>query len=117
MTNQTPQNPANLPTMDLPEGLEPVYCNITRISHTPSEMVLDFTRLLPAETRFKILSRIIMSPVGVKLLHRALGENIARYEAAFGEIRVPGDSPLANDLFKGVHPPKPQGGDSQKSPD
>jgi hypothetical protein len=48
-----------------------------------------------------------MSPVGAKLLHRALGENLARYEANFGEIRMPGDSRLADDLFKGIHPPKP----------
>jgi len=107
MTNQPPQNPASIPPIDLPEGLEPLYSNITRISHTPSEMVLDFSRLLPSENRFRVLSRIIMSPVGIKLLYRALGESIARFEAAFGEIHVPGDSPLANDLFKGVHPSKP----------
>jgi len=106
MTNQTPQNPASIPPIDLPESLEPIYTNITRISHTPSELVLDFARLLPAETRFKILARIIVSPISAKLLYRALGENISRYESAFGEIRIPGDSPLANDLFKGVHPPK-----------
>mgnify|MGYP000864395531 FL=1 len=107
MTNQSNQNPANIPPLDLPEGLEPVYSNITRISHTPSEIVLDFCRLLPAETRFKVLSRILLSPVSAKLLHRAIGENIARYEAAFGEIRIPGDTRLADDLFRGVHPPKP----------
>ncbi|MBA4375447.1 MAG: DUF3467 domain-containing protein [Anaerolinea sp.] len=92
--------------MDMPEGLEPVYSNIARISHTPTEIIVDFSRLLPAELRFKVLSRIIMSPVGAKLLYRALGENISRYESAFGEIHIPGDSPLADDLFRQVHPPK-----------
>ena len=117
MTNQVPQNPASIPPIDMPEGLEPVYSNVTRISHTPSEMVLDFTRLLPADTRFKVLARVIMSPLGAKLLYRALGENIARYEAAFGEIRTPGDSSLASDLFKGVHPPKPSGEEPPKPPE
>lgn len=107
MTNQPQSNPPSMPPIDLPESLEPIYSNVTRISHTPSEMVLDFSRLLPADTRFRVLSRIIMSPVGAKLLLRALGENIARYEANFGEIRMPGDSRLAEDLFKGIHPPKP----------
>lgn len=107
MTNQTPQNPANIPPIEVPEGLEPVYSNVTRISHTPSDIVLDFTRLLPGDSRLQVLSRIILSPIGAKMLFRALGENIARFEAAFGEIRVPGDSALAKDLFKGVHPPKP----------
>lgn len=104
---QAPQNPANMPQMDMPEGLEPVYSNIARISHTPSELIIDFSRLLPAELHFKVLARILMSPVGAKLLFRALGENISRYETAFGEIRIPGDSPLADDLFRQVHPPKP----------
>jgi hypothetical protein len=106
MTEQPPKNPASIPPLDLPDGLEPIYSNVTRISHTPSEIIMDFTRLLPADTHLKVLSRIIMSPVGAKLLHRALTENISRYETSFGEIRLPGDSPLANDLFKGVHPPK-----------
>ncbi len=106
MSNQNPQNSGSVPSIELPEGLEPSYSNIVRISHTPSEMILDFSRLLPAEIRLKVISRIIMSPVAAKLLYRALGDNIARYEAAFGEIHSPGESPLANDLFKGVHPPK-----------
>jgi hypothetical protein len=105
---QEPQNPAtNIPPMELPEGLEPVYSNLARISHTPSEIIVDFSRLLPAEAHFKVLARILMSPMGAKLLYRALGENLTRYETTFGEIRVPGDPNLANDLFKGVHPPKP----------
>jgi hypothetical protein len=45
-----------------------------------------------------------MSPLGAKLLYRALAENLARYEAAFGEIKVPGESTLADHLF---HPPAP----------
>ncbi|MBA4385303.1 MAG: DUF3467 domain-containing protein [Anaerolinea sp.] len=96
-----------MPPIDLPENLDPIYSNVTRISHTPSEMVLDFCRLLPADIHFKVLSRIIMSPVGAKLLYRALGENLARFETTFGEIRMPGDSRLADDLFKGIHPPNP----------
>jgi hypothetical protein len=105
---QEPQNPApSLPPMDMPDGLEPVYSNLARISHTPSEMIIDFSRLLPAEAHFKVLSRILMSPVGAKLLHRSLGENLARYEASFGEINLPGGSGLAGDLFRQVHPPKP----------
>jgi len=50
---------------------------------------------------------VLLSPVGAKLLLRALAENISRYEAAFGEIRLPGDSGLANDLFGRVHPTEP----------
>jgi hypothetical protein len=40
-----------------------------------------------------------MSPVAAKLFYRALAENLARYEAAFGEIPLAGASALANNLF------------------
>jgi hypothetical protein len=41
-----------------------------------------------------------MSPLGAKLFHRALTENLSRYEAAFGEIKVPGTKSLADFLFR-----------------
>jgi hypothetical protein len=48
-----------------------------------------------------------MSPIGAKLFYHALGENLARYEANFGEINLPGGNSLATDLFKPTHPPEP----------
>ncbi len=107
MTTQ-PANPGSgMPPLEMPDDLEPLYSNLARISHTPSEIILDFSRMLPAQPRFTVLARILMSPVGAKLLLRALAENLSRYEAAFGEVQLPGDSGLASDLFKQVHPPKP----------
>jgi hypothetical protein len=41
-----------------------------------------------------------MSPLGAKLFYRALAENLARYEASFGEIKIPGGNSLADFLFK-----------------
>ena len=48
-----------------------------------------------------------MSPLAVKLLHRALTENLARYETAFGEIKLPGEATLADFLFRPPTPPSP----------
>ena len=108
-----PPKPAPGLKMELPEDLEPVYSNTARISHTPFDFVLDFTRILPAETRVRVLARLIMSPVSAKLFLRALNENLARYEATFGEIALPkGDSGLADDLFRRSQPPE-----SQKPPE
>ena len=87
--------------------MEPVYANLVRISHTPAELVLDFARLLPGDSIARVVARLLMSPVGAKLFYRALGENLARYESAFGEIRIPGDTGLADELFRPVHPPGP----------
>lgn len=103
------QQPANRPqsskqqvhNMEVPEDLEPLYVNVVRITHSPSEMVLDFARILPGTTPSKVVSRLLMSPLSAKLFHQALGENLAKYEASFGEIKMPGGgSSLAEHLFR-----------------
>ena len=86
--------------MDIPEGLEPVYSNLVRIAHSPSELLFDFAHMLPGTPTARMRSRIVMSPLGAKLLFHALAENLARYEAAFGEIKLPGDNSLADSLFR-----------------
>ena len=93
--------------LEVPTGLETTYANLARISHSPADIVMDFAHALPGETKAVIKSRILMSPLSAKLFYRALGENIARYEAAFGEINVPGNSSLAEHLFRPHHPPEP----------
>jgi hypothetical protein len=105
--NRPPQPTPGL-NIELPEDLQPVYSNTARISHTPFDFVLDFTRVLPAEARVRVLARVIMSPISAKLFLRALTENLVRYETTFGEIILPkGDSGLAEDLFRKSQPPEP----------
>ena len=102
----TPAQPSG-PKINIPEGTEPAYANLARISHSPADIVIDFAHILPGETTANIRSRIVMTPLSAKLLMRALTENLARYEAAFGEIRVPGNSSLAENLFRPYNPPEP----------
>lgn len=101
-----PPQPAG-PKIIVPEGMEPAYANLARISHSPADIVIDFAHILPGETTANIRSRIVMTPLSAKLLLRALTENIARYEAAFGEITVPSNNSLAESLFRPPHPPEP----------
>lgn len=101
----TPPRPSGqLPPLEVPPDLPVHYINLVRIAHSPSELVFDFARMLPVGSAPQVAARIIMSPLGAKLFHRALSENLARFEAAFGEIRIPGDPSLADNLF---HPPAP----------
>jgi hypothetical protein len=101
-----PANPPNRPappahaSLEVPADLVAVYANLVRIAHSPSELVLDFAHLLPGTIPARVNTRVVMSPLGAKLLHRALTENLARYEAAFGEIKVPGEASLADYLFR-----------------
>jgi hypothetical protein len=93
-----------MPPLEIPSEMVVEYVNLVRISHSPSELVFDFAQLLPGSSPARVQSRIVMSPLGAKLFQRALTENLAKYESAFGEIQVPGGSTLADHLF---HPPGP----------
>jgi len=53
--------------IELPRDLEAIYSNFALITHSPSEMIIDFA----------------------SVLHRALGENLQKYEAQFGEVKTP----------------------------
>ena len=102
----TPAQPTG-PQIHIPDGIRPAYINLARISHSPADIVIDFAQILPGETIAEIQSRVVMTPLSAKLLMHALTENIARYESAFGEIKVPGNTSLAENLFRPFHPPEP----------
>jgi hypothetical protein len=86
--------------VQLPANLDPVYANLAMITHSPSEVVIDFAQLMPQVPRAKVKARVVITPVNAKLLLRALGENLSRFEAQYGEIQVPKKRPtLADELF------------------
>lgn len=95
------------PKLIVPEDLIPTYVNLVRIAHTPSEMVYDFSRMLPGDKGAKVESRILMSPLSSKLFLRALTENLSRYEKVFGEIAIPQKNTLADQLFRPAPPDQP----------
>ena len=106
MTIPAPKQPTPGPKIEIPEELKPLYSNLARISHSPADIVMDFAQLLPGENKATIQARILMSPLSAKLLLRAIQENLARYETAFGEINIPKNNTLAENLFKGLQPPE-----------
>jgi hypothetical protein len=95
------------PALEVAADLKIIYANLVRIAHSPADLVFDFAHLLPGEPKATVGARILMSPLSAKLFLRALSENLARYEASFGEITVPGNSSLAEHLFKPFQPPEP----------
>jgi len=50
---------------------------------------MDFARALPNMPKSKVYARIIMTPMNAKLLHKALGENLRKFEEKHGEIKIP----------------------------
>ena len=87
-------------TISVPEDLSARYVNMSYISHTPQEFVLDFATIMPGIKEQKINTRLVFSPLGAKLLVQALNENLRRFESNFGEIKIPQGHSLADQLFR-----------------
>jgi hypothetical protein len=64
------------------------YVNLAMIGHSENEFVLDLIFIQPQGPKAKVRSRVITSPGHAKRLLAALQDNIARYEARFGPIRM-----------------------------
>lgn len=87
MTNNNhPQQQINIQLGE--KEAEGTYANLAIISHSPAEFIIDFTRVLPGVPKTKVYSRIIMTPQHAKSLLKALQDNINKYEAQFGEIKI-----------------------------
>ena len=70
-----------------PEVAQGVYSNLVAITHSSSEFVMDFIRVLPGLPKAQVKSRIIMTPEHAKRLMMALQDNVLRYESQFGKIK------------------------------
>ncbi len=74
--------------INLPEDVaEGVYTNMAIISHSMTEFIIDFVRLMPGVPKANVKSRVIMTPENAKRLLMALKENIDKYEADRGRIQ------------------------------
>ena len=84
---------------DVAEG---TYSNLAVIAHSSSDCVMDFVRLMPGVAKAQVKSRIVMTPEHTKRLVLALQDNLRKYEAQFGEIRLPErQGYIPNTPFKG----------------
>lgn len=97
------QPPARQLRLEIPANLNAVYSNAVVISHTASEIVLDFTQIMPNDPRARVQQRIVMTPVSAKLFLKALEENLERFEKKHGEVNLPPKpASLAEQLFGGL---------------
>ena len=87
-----PVQPSAQINIELSADLEAIYSNFAIINHSPSEIVIDFARLLPGVPKAKVQARILLTPLNAKLLLKALQENLTKYEEKFGEVRMPSDT-------------------------
>jgi hypothetical protein len=80
------QDPNQLQIELSPEMADGIYSNLAIINHSSSEFVVDFIQMMPGLPKAKVKSRVILTPQHAKRLVRALADNVARFEAAHGEI-------------------------------
>jgi len=77
--------------IELPEEIaEGTYSNLALITHSHSEFIVDFIRMMPGVPRAKVKSRIILTPQHTKRLLFALQDNIKKYEELHGQIKTEG---------------------------
>jgi hypothetical protein len=69
---------------------EGVYANFFIISHSPSEFILDFGRLMPNMPSVNLKSRVLVTPQHAKHFMQLLQKNIDNFENQHGEIKIPG---------------------------
>ena len=78
----------NQVNIELPEDIaEGIYSNLAIISHSNSEFVVDFVRMMPNMPQAKVKSRIILTPEHAKRLLGALADNVRKYEQQFGVVQ------------------------------
>lgn len=70
-------------TEEIAEG---IYSNLAIITHSNTEFIVDFARIMPGVAKAKVKSRIILTPEHAKRLLNALQDNVTRFEAQNGKI-------------------------------
>ncbi len=64
-----------------------IYSNLAIITHSPSEFIVDFIRVMPGIPKAEVKSRIILTPEHAKRLLHALKDNIGKFESIHGPIK------------------------------
>jgi hypothetical protein len=71
-------------TEDIAEG---IYSNLAIITHSQSEFVIDFIKIMPGIPKARVKSRILLTPQHAKRLAKALTDNIQKFEQTHGKIK------------------------------
>jgi hypothetical protein len=87
MAEQNQKKQINIELSD--EMAEGTYSNLAIITHSHSEFIVDFIKMMPGTPKAKVKSRIILTPQHAKRLYKALQDNITKFERLHGEIIVP----------------------------
>ena len=71
------------------EVAQGTYANLAIITHSSSEFIVDFVRVMPGLPKASVQSRVVLAPEHAKRLMLALQENVMKFEHHYGTIRLP----------------------------
>jgi len=94
--NNNSNQPQNIQIEIAADVAKGTYSNLAIITHSPTEIVLDFAQMLPGVKNAAVRERIIMNPIHAKRLLNALADNIKKFEQTFGHISEPAMPNAAN---------------------
>jgi Protein of unknown function (DUF3467) len=87
MDEKNVPEPVNI-NIELPDEVaEGIYSNLAIITHSNSEFVMDFIRIMPGVSKAKVKSRIVLTPQHAKRLMKALKDNLAKFESVNGPVQ------------------------------
>ncbi|MDR0790658.1 MAG: DUF3467 domain-containing protein [Bacteroidales bacterium] len=64
-----------------------VYSNLQIVTHSPTEVIIDFIQVMPGTPKATVKSRVILNPQHAKRLLYALKDNLDKYEMQHGTIK------------------------------
>lgn len=89
--------PTNEIQIELSEEVaQGTYANLAIISHSASEFILDFIRVVPGAPKAQVKSRIILTPDNAQRLFFALQDNLKKFGEQLQAANANANSKTAN---------------------
>lgn len=92
--NKTTNNEIQVELSD--EMAQGTYANLAIISHSASEFILDFIRVVPGAPKAQVKSRIILTPDNAHRLYLALQDNLRKFEEMMTGGKAQAENKTAN---------------------
>jgi len=65
-----------------------VYVNLAMITHSPTEIVIDFSRVMPRTPKSRVLAPHHHDADACQTAVQSLEDNLKKFESQFGEIKI-----------------------------
>jgi hypothetical protein len=78
-------------SVNIPQGLDPVYSNMIQIAYKDDEFTFVFLHQIPSVNQARAKAIVSITPTHAKNLLGVLTKSVADYESKFGKIAASAD--------------------------